>query len=162
MDILFFKLIKERINDIFINSYNNRQRFIIWDKPYIYEDLTKPHTNITLELDETREFRAYSVQKILSQQKCIKKYYNCPIKIDGYVLSVEPMVTCFEDHIKCISAHLWTQKITVYIDGLLFNVPNMVLSMNFINYDEYVVHICSKDETGKLTILHHLFKHYHR
>jgi hypothetical protein len=162
MEALLLELITKRITEIVKSIYDNRQQFVVWDQPYVYEDLNKPHTNLVLNISDIEECKVYSVEKLLTH-KCFqsfKKCYGCPIKIERHIITMQPTIQTIDDTLQYITASTWAKKFSVFLDGTLFNFPNKTLSVHFINSNEYVIHVCDKNKNGKLTLLYYQLRDY--
>lgn len=165
MEHLFLDYIKEKITHIIDTRYSNRNSIIVWNDPYVYEDLDQPTINLRIDNEDTSECRVYSVAHLLQHDvfHSFKSAFGCPIRISGYTITLEPILNEFDNIIDYLEVHLVSKdnsKISIYLDGNLFNYPNKLISLNFINKNEYVIHLYDKDIDNKKTFINYIFKDY--
>ena len=159
----FLQLISEKMQTTISNyKYSYGQNIILWDQPYIYEDVSDNSLHITPGNES--ESIAYKVDIVCQQEEFIQELNKFKLKPKIYKHLIYIPYDISEDqsefenilklteHIKIIhhtSSYAAFPKLSIKLDGKLLLRPDREYWINFINTKEYVVHVYQVDPRGK-------------
>jgi hypothetical protein len=150
----FIQEVKKSIDKV-INAleYHYLNRIIVWDNPHFVEHICDDESIIH---DVTKIIQHPHFQRFISSP-----YFNLDLEVNDNKIFIKPLMDRndseleqLQNILRCISimdgnAMQKPRKLSCTIDGRLFHRPNRKYMANFINTDEYVVHVYEIDEHGK-------------
>jgi hypothetical protein len=130
---------------------------IIWNCPYFYE---------TISDEETLAHKVSKLQNHRSFKDFISNtYMNYDIMIDRDIIRILPnefeQLDILLNDINIVNHANIFCKISLFIKGNLLYRPNRLYSINFINKDEYVIHVYNIDKSGNKNMIHIKIIPYH-
>lgn len=150
----FIQEVKKNIDRVIDKQeYHYFNTIIVWDNPYFVEKISDDESIIhdVIKIVQNPQFQHF----------VSSPYFNLVLEVNSYKIMIKPFMDKNESELeqlqnilRCISvtdgnAMYKPRKLSCTIDGRLFHRPNRKYMANFINAEEYVVHVYELDEHGK-------------